>query len=126
MLFSTADNYYDAVVTEAGGGYEMVAATSPNPYGTPEWPSPHGLWWLSAKVPSGERGDWSRNPVRVLDAGNGEPWYAGGVYGPSLHYGDTPDDSDTLYVFFTGFADPSAPFSIALGRIQIEGASLRW
>lgn len=128
VLFTEEDNYFDAVVTEAGGGYEiyeMVVATSPNPFGTPGWPTPHGLWWMSADAPSGERSDWSREPVRILDAENGEPWYVGGVYGPSLHYGDAPADSDTLYVFFTGFIDPSEGFSLAVGRTQVQNVSLR-
>lgn len=125
VLFPETDSYFDAVVTEAGGGYEMVVATAPNLYGTAGWPTPQGLRWLSAKTPSGERSDWSREPVRILDVDNGEPWYAGGVYGPSLHYGDTPSDSDTLYVFFTGFIDPSDGFSLAVGRTQVRNLSLQ-
>lgn len=124
VLFPEADNYFDAVVTESGdSGYEMVVARGPNIFGTPGFPS-QGLWWLSSRLPSGDRSDWTRNPVRILDADNGEPWYASGVYGPSLRYGDTPADRNTLYVFFTGAAKPEPdPYVISVGRIEIRSAS---
>lgn len=121
VLFDETDNFFDAVTIKADSGYEMVVATGPNLYGTPGWPTPQGLWLLSADTPSGKRGDWTNDPVRILDAEAGEPWYAGGVYGPSLRYGDTPTDSDTLYVFFTGFIEPSDGFSLAVGRLQVRG-----
>ncbi len=127
MLFPETYNYFDAVVTKSvGGGYEMVVARGPNQYGTPGFPS-QGMWWLSSRLPSGDRGDWTRDPVRILDADNGESWYDSGTYGPSVHYGDTPADGDTLYVFFTGAArpdpDPTAMYVMSVGRITVPSAS---
>ena len=136
VLFSTADGYFDAVPIPADGGYEMVVSRGGNLYSTPGFPA-QGLWLLRSKTPSGDRTDWTRDPVRILDADRGEPWYANGVFGPSIRYGDTPEDSDTLYVFFTGVhrtvdwkrlaarrmlalrkPPVPAPFYFTLGRMQ--------
>jgi len=125
VLFPEADNYYDAVVAETARGYEMIVARPPNLLGASGFP-PQGLWWLASRLPSGDRSDWTDKPVSLLDTNHAEPWYASGVWGPSLRYGDTALDNDTLYVFFTGAARPDPhPFMLSIGRIAIPSESLR-
>lgn len=102
VLFSTDDGYFDAVVIPGSDGYEMVTSRSGNLSGAPDFPV-QGLWWLSSQTPSGDRSDWSHDPVPILRADSGaEDWYANGVLGPTVRYGDTVEDSSTMYVFFTG------------------------
>lgn len=137
VLFSTDEGYFDAVVSSVAGGYEMVTCRSGNLAGATDFPA-QGLWWLSSHVPSGSRKDWSSEPVQILDAeSSAGDWYANGVLGPSVQYGDTAEDSDTMYVFFTGvnretnwwravvkklagMAKPPlpAPFYLSIGRAQ--------
>ncbi len=119
VLFDERDNFFDAVAIEAGEGIEMVVARAPNMFGAPGFPS-QGLWWLSSPKPSGDRSDWTAPPVQLLDADHGARWYASGTYGPSLAYGDTPADSDTLYVFFTGAAVPEpTPYVLSIARLTV-------
>lgn len=101
ILFTTAEGFFDNDVIEVDGGYEMVAARGHNLYGTPNFPR-QGLWWLSSAHASGDRADWTSHPMQLLDDTNALPWHANGAFGPSLRYGDTDTDRDTLYVFFTG------------------------
>lgn len=120
VLFDERDNYFDAVAIEAGAASEMVVARAPNMFGTAGFPS-QGLWWLSSPRPSGDRADWSSRAVQLLDADCGARWYAGGTYGPSIAYGDTPSDEESLYVFFTGAAVPDPdPYVLSIGRLTVK------
>lgn len=95
----------------------------PNMFGTPGFPS-QGLWWLASESPSGHREEWTAPPVQLLDADHGAHWYASGTYGPSIAYGDTPADCDTLYVFFTGAAVPNPdPYVLSIARLTIDNLS---
>jgi hypothetical protein len=124
VLFDERDNYFDAVAIEAGAASEMVVARAPNMFGTAGFPS-QGLWWLSSPRPSGDRADWSSRAVQLLDADCGARWYASGTYGPSIAYGDTPSDEDTLYVFFTGAAVPDPdPYVLSIGRLTVKRRDL--
>jgi len=125
VIFDQSDNYFDAAAIEAGEGIEMVVARAPNMFGTPGFPT-QGLWWLSSPRASGERSDWTTEPVQLVDAERGAAWYASGVYGPSMAYGDSAADRDTLYVFFTGAAVPDPePYVLSVGRLAIPRAQLR-
>ena len=143
VLFSTVEGYFDAVVIPVADGYEMVVSRGGNLYAAPGFP-PQGLWLLRSKTPSGIRADWSSKPTQILDADRGEAWYEGGIFGPSIHYGDTPDDSDTLYVFFSSVhrkinwarlaakrmltlkrPPVPAPFYFSLGRMQVRTQGLK-
>lgn len=136
VLFTTADGFFDNDVIEVDGGYEMVVARGHNLFDTPNFPR-QGMWWLSSRYASGNRADWTSEPVRLLDDTDPLPWYANGAFGPSLRYGDTDADRDTLYVFFTGVYSKlnwpgvaikrvlgrkkppvPAPFYFAVGRMQ--------
>jgi len=139
-LFTTQDGYFDNAVQQVDDHYEMVVARGTNLHGTDDFP-PQGLWWLRSERPSGQRADWTPDPVRLLDADH-QPleWFANGGCGPSFHYGDTHADRDTLYVFFTGAhakinwlttalgrlahlrrPPVPAPYHLATGRIAIRG-----
>jgi hypothetical protein len=124
ILFDEDDNFFDAVAIETRGGSEMVVARAPNMFGTPGFPS-QGLWWLCSLEPSGDRACWSARPVPLLDADHGARWYASGTYGPSITYGDTPADRDTLYVFFTGAAVPDPdPYVLSIARLTVHRPEL--
>lgn len=60
--FPVADNYFDAAVTDRHDGYDMIVARGPNLFATPGFPCP-GLWWLGARAPSGDRPDWTADPM---------------------------------------------------------------
>ncbi|MQA15845.1 MAG: hypothetical protein GEV09_17320 [Pseudonocardiaceae bacterium] len=118
--FPVTDNYFDAAVTPRHNGYDMIVARGPNLFATPGFPS-QGLWWLGARLPSSERTAWTTDPVRILDADQGQPWYTAGVFGPCARYGDTEYDRDTLYVFFAGAANPvPRPYVFSIGRLAIS------
>lgn len=138
VLFSTLDGYFDNAVQRVGDHYEMVVARGTNLHGTSGFPA-QGLWWLRSLCPSGRRADWSKDPVRLLDTDVAPlAWFANGACSPSFIYGDTAEDRDTMYVFFTGtYARTSwlrtsvhrlarrqrppvpAPYYLATGRITI-------
>lgn len=119
-FFPVGDSYFDAAVTQRQDGHDMVVARGPNLFATPGFPS-QGLWWLGSRTPSGDRADWTAEPVRILDADHGQPWYAAGVFGPCARYGDTERDRDLLYVFFAGAAHPAPrPYLFSIGRIAIH------
>lgn len=129
VLFSTAEGYSDSVVIPVEHGYEMVVSGGRNLHATPGFP-PRGLWWLRSKTPSGDRNDWTTNPIRILNGDNGEPWHADGAHGPSIRYGDTEEDHETLYVFFTGIRHPTdppfpAPYFFAIGRMEASTSGLQ-
>lgn len=117
VLFSNEDGYFDNAVQQVNGHYEMVVARGTNLYGTPGYPA-QGLWWLRSPRPSGDRSDWTREPVRLLDTdAEPLPWFASGGCGPSFHYGDTEADRDTMYVFFTGTHAKTGWLKVAAGRL---------
>ncbi|WP_438022126.1 hypothetical protein [Sorangium sp. So ce233] len=140
ILFTTQDGYFDNAVQRVGDHYEMVVARGTNLYSTPDFP-PQGLWWLRSERPSGRRGDWTEEPIRLLDTDTDAlPWFANGGCAPSFHYGDTPQDRDTLYVFFTGTSAKvswlrcaaerlarlrlppiPSPYYLAVGRVAFPG-----
>jgi hypothetical protein len=68
VLFSTAEGFYDAVVTKSAGGYELVTCQSGNLANKPG-SAPQGIWWLTSPTPSGVRQQWTSSPVRILEAG---------------------------------------------------------
>ncbi|WP_199433503.1 hypothetical protein [Qaidamihabitans albus] len=122
QFFSVADSYFDTSITDVGHGYEMVASRGGNHYLTTSFPE-QGLWWYSSEAASGRRADWTADPVRILDSSGGAYWYANGVFGPCVRYGDTEADRNTMYVFFTGTYQPAdppfpAPFYFAVGRAE--------
>lgn len=139
VLFSTDEGYFDAVVNPSTDGYEMVTCRSGNLSGASAFPV-QGLWWLSSQAPSGNRKDWSHDPLPILEVDSAAAdWYANGVLGPSAQYGDTDEDRNTMYVFFTGvsretnwlraarkaFARGSrppfpAPFYLSIARAQFR------
>lgn len=97
VLFSTAEGYYDAVVTAVDRGYEMAVCRSGNLGRTADFPR-QGMWWLASRRPSGDREDWTAEPVQILDADHeAKDWYANGVTDTSVQY-----EGDTMFVFFTG------------------------
>jgi|GEM_PF-894973 len=140
VVFSTADGFFDNAVMSVDDHYEMVVARGTNLHGTPNFPE-QGLWWLRSATPSGDRVDWTQTPVRLLNSEvDPLPWFANGGCGPAFHYGDTEEDRDTMYVFFTGTHRKTnwfvlamrhllsgrrppvpAPFFLATGRIDIPG-----
>jgi hypothetical protein len=98
----------------------MVVARGPNLFATAGFPS-QGLWWLGSRKPSGDRADWTAEPVQILDADHGLPWYAAGVFGPCARYGDTESDRGVRYVFFSAAAAPAPrPYLFSLKRIAIQ------
>lgn len=144
VLFTGDDGFFDADVRRVGDGYTMIVARGTNLYATPEFP-PQGLWLLRAAAVSGDRSDWSAEPMRVLDTDVApRPWFAAGACGPSLVHGDTDADADAMYVFFTGTAGRvswwrraasrllrgrcppvPAPYYLATGRITVRCAPAR-
>jgi hypothetical protein len=139
VFFTSEDGFFDGSVQRIDDHFEMVVARGTNLHGTPDYPA-QGLWYLDSTTGSGERSDWTSRPIRLLDTDvDALPWFANGSLGPSLHYGDTGTDRDTMYVFFTGtraktnwFTTASrrllarkrppipAPFQLTTGRIALE------
>lgn len=120
VVFSSADNWFDAAVTPVPGGFHMLAARAPNMFGGVSGLPPQGLWSMTASRPSGERHDWTATPSLLLDADTGASWFAGGIYGPCAVKGTTPEDRDRLHVFFTGSAPPDPdPYVLSIGRFEV-------
>lgn len=144
VLFSTKDGYFNCAVQQVDDHYEMVVARGTNLYGTPDFP-PQGLWWLRSPRPTGRRADWTREPVRLLDAAvDPQPWFASGVCSPSFHYRETDADREMMHVFCTGtYAKTSwlkttiarlahgrrppvpAPYYLATGQITVLAPTSR-
>ena len=117
-LFLEDENYYDASVHSSNGiGYEMAVCRSTNLYGRKDFPK-QGLWILKGLAPNGTRENWSHDPELVIDAQNGEEWYRNGIGSPSGHYGESVEDKDTLYMFFTGLHQERNWLNIAFERIK--------
>jgi hypothetical protein len=101
MLFDEDENFYDASVhSNVESGYEMVTSRSTNLYGKKEFEA-QGLWLLKSEVANGNRHNWTTYPVQILDADRGDDWYSNGVNSPSCHYGETTQDKESLYIFFS-------------------------
>lgn len=139
-FFSSEEGYFDSVVTPLKeGGYGMAVTRNSNLYGRSPFP-PQGIWWLTAPFLSARREDWTREPVQLLDpATDTEGWYVNGMCGPALQFGNTPDDQDTLYIFFAGTTErmnwltgslrrilkgkeplPPAPYFLTIGRLEVS------
>jgi hypothetical protein len=112
VLFSTAEGFYDAVVARVEDGYEMVTCRSGNLGGWADFP-PQGIWWLASSMPSGNRADWTTNPVVLLDADRcGADWYAGGVTDTSVQY-----EGGRMFVFFTGVHRETSWLRMSIGNL---------
>ncbi len=143
-FFTSDDGFFDLTVRRVDDRFQMIVARGTNLYGTPGYPE-QGLWHLDSPTGSGDRGDWSAEPRRLLDTGlTPLPWFANGTLGPSMHLGDTGADRDTCYVFCTGtharsnwFAAAArraaagrrppvpAPFHFTTGRLAFARSSIR-
>ncbi|TCP56151.1 hypothetical protein EV191_10191 [Tamaricihabitans halophyticus] len=122
-FFAGRESYFDTSIVQGAYGYELVASAGGNHFGTEPFPE-QGLWWYEAKEAAGDRSYWSAEPVKILEVSGDVEWYANGVFGPSIQYGDTEADRDTMYVFFTGTYQPDsppfpAPFFFAVGRAML-------
>ncbi|KAA0550011.1 hypothetical protein FZW96_01300 [Bacillus sp. BGMRC 2118] len=97
------ENFYDASVhpSNIDHTYEMLVSRSTNLYGRKYFPG-QGIWWLRGDSPNGDRKNWSKIPYLLLDAEQGEPWYRNGIGTPNGCYGETDEDQDRMYIFFTG------------------------
>lgn len=117
VLFATGDGYFDAVVTPVDGSYEMVVCRGSNLFGKKDFPK-QGMWWLSSDKPSGDRRDWTAAPIPIFDPDEGgEHWYANGIFGPSVRYGDTAGDAGVMYVFFASVHRTVPWYRIAAHRL---------
>ncbi|MCV9887017.1 hypothetical protein [Metabacillus halosaccharovorans] len=141
-LFLENENFYDASVHKSNtNGYEMAVCRSTNLYGRSPFPM-QGMWLLTGHKPNGDRANWSKNPLLILDAKEGEDWYKNGIGSPCGHYGESEDDQDTLYLFFTGLHGKRnwlqheknnirkkklppfpSPFYFAIGKVELTKIS---
>lgn len=142
VLFSTDEGVFDNAVTEVDGGWEMLIARGSNLHGTHPYPA-QGIWWARSDRLSGDRDDWTADPLPILDAESDPPWWLGrGAFGPEFRYGRRPKDQGTMYVFTSGTAAARpwfptamarlrerrvppvpAPFALGVGRLTIPGAA---
>lgn len=112
ILFSTKEAYFDTVVTDFDDYFGAVVCRSGNLASRLNFP-PQGLWWMTSATPSGNRQDWSCEPLELLRADmNSENWYANGVLGPSVQH-----EYGTTYVFFTGINRETSWPKLALHRL---------
>ena len=75
-----------------------------------------GLFWQHAPHPFDEPRKWSE-PQQLVDAADGTPWHAAGVWTPSLHYSDA--DPERAFVFFNGgYSTATFPPAFTLGCVE--------
>ncbi|MCE7011386.1 hypothetical protein LWC34_52545 [Kibdelosporangium philippinense] len=98
VFADSSEGFFDNTVVRRGDEWVMVLARGSNLHGTPDFPE-QGLWWMTARHPSGRRSEWSA-PQRLLDTDlPGTPsWFGHGTYGPSLAF----EDPESATVFFSG------------------------
>lgn len=113
-LFGEDEGYYHAVVEFTDAGYEMVATNGPNLYQTPGYPT-LGMWLLRSQCPSGRRQDWSHaDPVLIAQP---DMWYANGIFGPSVVYGEV-SGTKVRHIFFSGVHARSRWSALAGARLR--------
>ncbi len=78
-LFSRSDGFAHAYPLKTQESYEMLASKSPNLFGESFYP-PQKLWLLNSNKLSGQRDNWTKEPVEIIEANQGEPWYGGGFF----------------------------------------------
>ncbi len=77
-----------------------------------------GLFWQHASQPFDDPARWSP-PVQLMDAADGTPWHAAGVWKPTLHYSDT--DPARAFVFFNaGYSTTRFPPVFTLGCLECK------
>ncbi len=119
-LFLDDENFYDASVHKSNTlGYEMAVCRSTNLYGRSPFPT-QGLWLLNGNKPNGDRANWSETPQLILDAKEGENWYKNGIGSPCGHYGESENDQNTLYMFFTGLHSERNWLQIAKKNLKMS------
>lgn len=143
VFFSNEEGYFDSVVVPFEKGYGMAVTRNSNLYGRSPFP-PQGIWWLTAPTLSSRREDWTREPIQLLDpATDTDGWYRNGMCGPTLQFGNTSDDQDTIYIFFAGTTErtnwftgslrrilqkkgplPPAPYFLTIGRLEVPKSEL--
>ncbi|TYS18467.1 hypothetical protein FZC78_02705 [Rossellomorea vietnamensis] len=117
-LFNEDENYYDATIHKSyRGGYGMAVCRSTNLYGRHPFPK-QGLWLLEGAEPNGDRGNWSRSPKLILDCDEGAEWYRNGIGYPNGCYGESKQDQDKLYLFFTGIHQKRNWLNISLSKLM--------
>lgn len=138
VVFATvSDGFFDNTVVPHGEGWIMILARGSNLHGTDDFPA-QGLWWTTARMPSGDRADWSE-PRRLLDtdAPDTPARFGRGTYGPSLVFDDPSSTRATVFFTGTRFAPPwprltlrhlarlrrppvPAPFYLSTGALEID------
>lgn len=75
-----------------------------------------GLFWQHAAQPYDDPAKWSP-PVQLVDAADGTPWHAAGVWKPTLHYSD--EDPARAFIFFNaGYRTTRFPPAFTLGCVE--------
>jgi hypothetical protein len=112
-------HHHDAAVARVNDVYVMVVASAPNLYDEPDYP-PQGLWLLTSRTPSGDRADWTAEPLPILTGDGAPEWYAGAIYSPFIVAGN-----DAVHVFFTGARRPGPdPYVLSIGRLDLPSTAL--
>jgi hypothetical protein len=108
---------FDFCARQRGDAFDAIFARVWVAQGTP--PPETGLWWCTAKAPSGVLSDWSQ-PVQIMSAED-RGWHSG-PWKPSFQFHETI--ADRVLVFFDGLyktSDPGPfPFAFTLGCLEID------
>ncbi|HEU4326347.1 MAG TPA: hypothetical protein VFS21_24615 [Roseiflexaceae bacterium] len=118
VMFDTREGFFDSVVLPAKeDGYLMALTRDSNLESLPNYP-PQGIWLSSSPTYSCNRKDWS-SPVRVVDPSDDtDGWYANGMCSPTMQWGNTALDADTLYIFFVAATQKTSWLKESLRRLS--------
>ncbi|WP_019395292.1 hypothetical protein [Priestia filamentosa] len=117
LFFTREDGFTHAYPLRTQKSYEMIVSRSGNLFGKSGYPQ-QNLWHLKASKLSGERTDWTREPMSIIEADKGDPWYQGGFFGSSICEGDSVTETRVRYVFFSSIHEPINWFSISIARLK--------
>ncbi|MGD6801971.1 hypothetical protein ACQCVK_06415 [Rossellomorea vietnamensis] len=95
----------------------MAVCRSINLFGRQPFPK-QGFWLLEGAEPNGDRENWSRSPKLILDCDEGAEWYRNGIGYPNGSYGESEQDQDILYLFFTGIHQKRNWLNISLSKLM--------
>jgi hypothetical protein len=114
-------SYYnqDFLYNPTRSRYEMVISKDPTGAGGA---NPRNLVWREAATPAVKEASWGKETTLLqYNASNNAPWYNSGILSPAVKYGNLPNETNRIYVFFHTYTQAG---DMSIGRFYCDAVDV--